>query len=156
MNKTILLALLVLLALGLNAQTTIENPYCNYTPVKGLDVTKVEVTNEATFVTFHYQSSTMQSIFIPAESYIRAIGSEKKYFVSEVIGVPFQKNFQLPESGEISYTLRFPALPKTVKAFDFGEDNEGGNWFIYDIRMEKRKKKSSKKVREKHSRRLRG
>jgi len=39
----------------------------------------------------------------------------------------------MPASGEVSYALIFPAIPKSTQYIDYGEANEGGNWFIYDI-----------------------
>lgn len=41
----------------------------------------------------------------------------------------------MPAAGETRYQLFFPKIDASVSMLDFGEANDGGSWFIYDIEL---------------------
>jgi thiol-disulfide isomerase/thioredoxin len=73
-------------------------------------------------------------ISIPKETYIQPDGGEK-LFIKRTDGIPLNERYTMPASGEVNYALIFPAVPASTAFIDYGEANEGGSWFIYDIRL---------------------
>ncbi|WP_248724008.1 TlpA disulfide reductase family protein [Seonamhaeicola sp. ML3] len=132
MKKNILFFCLCLLASSYTfAQKVIENPEYGYSTVPG-EITKVELLDTTTVLHFHLKYIAGGRFGIPTETYIQDLSSSEKLFVTNAKGVKLGRNI-VPDSGEILYQLYFPALNKNVKTIEFGEANNGGNWFVYDI-----------------------
>lgn len=114
------------------SQKIIDNPDYGMSSLPG-NLTKIELTDSATIIHFYIKYQPGQWIFIPKESYIQDVNGGEKLFVTKTIGIPLGERYTMPESGEVSYQLYFPKLNSAVNKVDFGEANEGGSWFVYDI-----------------------
>jgi len=133
MKKSTLTILLFLLsAIVVYSQSVIENPKTGLSLCGNVKITKVELTDSTTILHFHTYANPGQWISIPKETYIQPVGSEK-LFIKRAEGITLNDRYTMPASGEVSYVLTFPAIAKTTSYIDYGEANDGGSWFIYDI-----------------------
>jgi thiol-disulfide isomerase/thioredoxin len=134
--KQIFLLVLVLLQSGiLFSQTVIENPIVGMSTASNVQLEKVELLDSATVLWFHVDYKPGWWISIPGKSFIQPVGSDEKLYVDSADGIPINKRYTMPESGKVDYKLYFPAIDASVSKLDFGEGNEGGSWFIYDIQL---------------------
>jgi len=133
MKKITLTCLLFLLsAIVVCSQTVIDHPKTGLSLNNNSTITKVVLTDTTTVMSIHTKYTPGWWIRIPKETYIQPIGGEK-LFIKRSEGIPLNERYTMPASGEVSYVLTFPAISKTASSFDYGEANEGGSWFIYDI-----------------------
>ncbi|MGF7138041.1 TlpA family protein disulfide reductase [Roseimarinus sediminis] len=132
--KLSLLILILALAGTLCAQK-IEKPRTGFSTVSNLRITALELSDSETSLSFEYKAAPGSWIFIPKGSCIQVVGSESKNYVLRAEGIPLDSAYHLDESGRVEYQLFFPAIDKTAARIDFFEDNEGGNWKIFDIRL---------------------
>lgn len=132
MKKNVFILLLSLICAFSFAQQIIENPDYGYSTVSG-DLTKIEILEDATVLHFHIRYKPKYWISIPKKTFIKNIDSDEKLFVTKAEGITLSKRFFMPESGETTYKLFFPKLKEPITKIDFGEANDGGTWFIYDI-----------------------
>ncbi len=133
MKKSLIAFLLgLVVCTSLFAQKIIENPDYGYSTVPG-EITKMEILEDATILHFHVKYKPGYWISIPKKTFIKSVGSEEKLFITKTEGIPLNKPYFMPESGETNYKLYFPKLNKSINEIDFGEDNDGGTWYIYNI-----------------------
>ena len=134
--KTIsLIFFTLLMTLTTVAQTVIEKPVYGVATSDYLRITKIELTDSSTVIHFHVHFRPGNWISIPKETYIQPVGGDEKLFIKTAEGLPLNQTYTLPESGEVSYSLTFPQTGEGVKKIDYGEANQGGTWFIYDIEL---------------------
>ncbi|MFC5684024.1 TlpA family protein disulfide reductase [Flavobacterium sp. MAHUQ-51] len=136
MKKSLTLLVLLLISSAIFSQKIIEKPDYGFSNLPG-KLTKIELTDSATIIHFYIKYPTGAWIFIPKESYIQDVNGGEKYFVTKTEGIPLGERYTMTESGEVSYQLHFPKLNASVDKVDFGEANEGGNWTVYDIVINK-------------------
>lgn len=132
MKKNLTLLVMLLVSTVIFSQKIIDKPDYGFSNLPG-KLTKIELTDSATIIHFYIKYPTGAGIFIPKESYIQDVNGGEKYFVTKTEGVPMGERYVIPESGEVSYQLYFPKLNASIQKVDFGEANEGGNWTVYDI-----------------------
>jgi len=133
MKKNVFTILLFLFsAIVVYSQTVINNPKTGFSQHNNSTITKVELTDSTTVLSINTKYTPGWWISIPKETYIQPIGNEK-LFVKRSEGIPLNDRYTMPASGEVNYSLIFPAIPKNTQYIDYGEANEGGYWFIYDI-----------------------
>jgi thiol-disulfide isomerase/thioredoxin len=134
--KKITFALLTLFfAVTVYGQTTIENPEFGYSTASNAYLKKIEIRDTATVLSFHTTTTPGNWIFIPKETYIQPLSGGDKLFVLSATGIPLGGKYIMPASGEVDYQLVFPKIDKSVSKLNYGEANNGGSWFIYDIRL---------------------
>ncbi len=135
--KRILLLAFSLLVTGVLtfAQTIVENPRIGMSTASNLQLQKIELLDNATTLWFHVNYTPGHWISIPKMTYIQPVGSKEKLFIVSADGISIDEQFTMPESGEVSYKLVFPKVDGAVAKLDYGEGNEGGSWFIYDIQL---------------------
>jgi len=137
MKKTQLIFLLFFLsAIVAYSQSVIKNPRTGLSLNNNSTITKVELTDSATVLSICTKYTPGWWIYIPKETYIQPVGGEK-LFIKSSVGIPLNDRYTMPVSGEVSYKLIFPAIAKTTSYIDYGEANEGGTWFIYDIEIKR-------------------
>lgn len=139
MKINIIIIFLVLISSNTFAQRIIENPDYGMNHIPG-NITKIELTADATILHFHIKYPTGQWILVPKESYIQDVNGGEKLYVTKTTGIPLEERYTMTETGEVSYQLYFPKLSASVKKVNFGEANEGGSWFVFDIDIEKETK----------------
>jgi thiol-disulfide isomerase/thioredoxin len=141
MKINIIIIFLVLISSNTFAQRIIENPEYGINHIPG-NITKIELTADATILHFHIKSPTGQWILVPKGSYIQDVNGDEKLYVTKTTGIPLEARYTMTETSEVSYQLYFPKLSASVKKVNFGEANEGGSWFVFDIDIKKETKTS--------------
>ncbi|TNJ42574.1 TlpA family protein disulfide reductase [Tamlana fucoidanivorans] len=113
-------------------QKSIDNPECGLNGIPGT-ITKIELNDSNTVLHFHIKVKPGIWISVPKKSFIQDVNNGEKLFVTKAEGIEIGVKHTMDESGEVTYALYFPKLDESVKQIDFGEANEGGNWFVYNI-----------------------
>ena len=124
------------------SQTIIESPNTGISTAQNLRITKIERTDSTTVLSFYIKYPPGNWISIPRGSYIQPVGSKEKLFITDTEGIPLDEQYIIQESGEKTYAAIFPAIDESVTTIDFGEANDGGSWFIYDIQLKPHAEKS--------------
>jgi len=132
MKKTALVLLYTILSLSVYSQKIVENPGFGFTTTFNLKIKSIELRDTATVLSFHISSKG--SIVVPKQTYIQPVKGQK-LFITGAEGIPINKSFSLPASGEADYKLLFPKIDASVSRLDYGEEGAGASWFIYDIAL---------------------
>ncbi len=114
--------------------TVIDNPISGMKRGRQ-ELQKLVLTDSTTELYFHTPYRRRYWIMIPKETFIRVVGSNEKLFIKRAEGITIGSTHHTPSYGYSEYKLVFPALPNGTDRFDYGEANEGGNWFISDIKI---------------------
>ncbi|MFH0999302.1 MAG: thioredoxin-like domain-containing protein, partial [Bacteroidota bacterium] len=132
--KNLLFVLLFMGFVGaVSAQTIIENPKYGMSPTNYLRLTKIELTREATILSFTVKIPMGGWVAVHQKSYIQPVGDTTKLYVIKAEGVDMTKMINWQEGKDkISYRLFFPRLDPKVSKIDFGEPVENA-WQIFDI-----------------------
>ncbi|ANW96152.1 hypothetical protein AXE80_07615 [Wenyingzhuangia fucanilytica] len=135
MKKKLFTYLLTLLTLTAFSQKIVENPDYGLSTLPGT-ISKIEILDNETILHFHLKTTPNSKYSIPKKTYIQDLNSSDKLFITKAEGARISKWETVSESGEADYTLYFPKIDKNVKTIEFGEANNGGSWFVYDIVIE--------------------
>jgi len=132
MKKIIIILFLGLFCSNVFAQRVIENPDYGFASLPGT-IIKIEQLDTTTVLHFRIKTSPGSWMSIPKKTFIQDVNGGDKLFVTKTEGIPLAERYFMPESGEVNYKLFFPRLNKNIASIDYGEANDGGNWFVYDI-----------------------
>jgi thiol-disulfide isomerase/thioredoxin/predicted transcriptional regulator with HTH domain len=141
MKRIAFAILTLLLTVAVYPQTIIENPKYGFDKITNVHpdyttrLTRIEITDTSTVLSFHTTFIPGQSMIIPKTMFIQPVNSDRKLFVTGSEGIPFCIDYTIPESGQVDYKLIFPKIDTSVSRIDYGEDNEGHHWFMYDIQV---------------------
>ncbi len=135
MKKILLLSLLIVATIMVNAQTVIEKPKIGMSTASNVRIGKIELSDTATVIWFNTSYTPGNWISIPKKTYILPAGSKDTLFIRSTEGIPMNKQYTMPSSGKVDYKLIFPKIDPDIKSIDYGEANDGGSWFIYDIAL---------------------
>jgi thiol-disulfide isomerase/thioredoxin len=114
----------------------VENPAFEVWNSSTLEIAKIEMSDSATIISVNAYYRPKQWIRIDGGTYIRASGdTATKLLVERAEGITLGEEFYMPESGEHSFTLWFPALPKNVSKIDFIESDCGACFKILGIAL---------------------
>jgi len=133
--KTILLTFALLLSVSAYSQSIIVKPMVGMSTAANLKLEKVELLDTATVLWFNVKTTPGDWISVPKETYIQPVGEKERQYLVSAEGIPMVKKYTMPASGEVNYKLIFPKIAKSVAKLDFGEGNQGGTWFLYDIQL---------------------
>ncbi len=127
---------------GAYAQRVVETPYYTARNSPAVDIVKIELRDTATVIYCNATYIPKWWIKIPSSTYIQATEGGEKLGIITAEGITIDEEFWMPESGKTSYTLFFPPLGASTKAFDFIECPSSNCFNIYDIslREDKRQK----------------
>jgi thiol-disulfide isomerase/thioredoxin len=134
MYRLFVISLFVIGVYFANAQTIIRNPEVGYSTAGGAVIKSIELNDTATVLSFRTEYAPGNWISIPKKTYIQVPGGEKS-FIKLAKGIPLNKKYTMPDSGVVNYQLVFEPIADDVVFIDFGEANNGGSWFIYDIQV---------------------
>lgn len=140
MKKYLLLSLILLLGTFAKAQTVVEQPKIGMTTTPNVKIEKILLSDTATVLCFNTKRTPGDSIIISKSTYILPVGSKDTLFVRRADGIPLNKRYAMPASGEISYQLIFPKMNSSASKIDYGEAE--GTWFIFDIQLKPEEVKS--------------
>lgn len=135
MKLTLLFVLFVFSVSYAYSQTILENPKTGMSTASNVKIEKIELRDSATVLWFHVYHAPGSWISVPDKSFIQPVGSTEKLFLVAAEGIKINEQFTMPAAGETKYKLIFPKVNAPVTKLDFGEGNEGGSWFIYDIQL---------------------
>ena len=123
MKTTFLTTLLTALTIFSFGQKIIGNPEYGISKPDYVQITKIELTNDATILSFHLKIPKNNWIRVHDKSYIQPVGDTTKLYLvkAEGINMDEQTHWKKDEMEEISYRLFFPKLDETVKKIDFNE-----------------------------------
>ncbi len=126
---------MLLLCSTLFSQRVIERPQFGISTTGDLELGKIILSETSTVLSFKTSGSPGQWMSIPKKTYIQEVGSDEKVFIEKTEGIPLGKKYFVPDSGVVHYDLIFPPIDPECLFIDYGEDNDGGNWFIYNIEI---------------------
>ncbi len=135
MKKTLLICLLLLGCTGLQAQErVVEQPAFDAWNSTTMEIDKIVLNDTATvfYIDAYYRPKYW--IQVAKETTLRADG--KTYPIKAGDGITLSEKFWMPESGEASFRLIFPPLPKGTKTVDFSEGDVEGAYKIWNIRLD--------------------
>jgi hypothetical protein len=133
MKKQLLILIVLMVTHTIFAQKVIENPNYISGNISG-KVTRIEVKENETILHFQAKIPVGSWIYIPSESYIEDSSKKgKRLYITKTDGIVMDKRHTIVNNDELRYKLYFPALDKDVKHINFGESNNGGNWFIFKL-----------------------
>lgn len=132
-KHTFTLLLFLLSAIVVCSQTVIDQPKTGFSTSANVNLIKIEVSDTATILSFRTYSRPGDWILIPDKTYIQDANGTEKMYIKSTEGIKINAQYTIPESGNVTYKLFFPPIAKTTTFIDYGEGNEGGSWFIYDI-----------------------
>ena len=135
MKQTLLICLLLLVCTGLQAQErVVEQPAFDAWNSTTMEIDKIVLSDTATvfYIDAYYRPKYW--IQVAKETTLRADG--KTYPIKAGDGITLSEKFWMPESGEASFRLIFPPLPKGTKTVDFSEGDVEGAYKIWNIRLD--------------------
>lgn len=116
----------------------VENPPFSVRNSHTLEIEKVVVNDTATLVYIDAYYRPKNWIRIDSATYLQAEG--KKFLINGSDGIVLHEYHWMPESGESSFMLKFPPLPRNTKTFDLIESDCESCFKIYGIELEPGKK----------------
>ena len=109
----------------------IENPMIQASNTETIDITRVEITDSATYVNVEAYFHPHYWIRFVKETYLQVDG--KKYVITAAEGCELDKEFWMPDSGRASFRFTFPPIPKRAKSMDFIEGDCPDCFKLYGI-----------------------
>ena len=113
-------------------ERVVERPAFGASNNSALEIDRIILSDTATVICFDayyrpkYWISIGRGVALRAgDSLYRAVGSE---------GIELGRKLWMPESGDTSFSIVFPALDKSIRSVDFLEGGSGG-WVIKDIQL---------------------
>ena len=135
MKHGLYLLMFLLCFTGLQAQErVVEQPASDAWNSTTLEIDKIVLSDTATvfYIDAYYRPKYW--IQVAKETTLQADG--KTYPIKAGDGINLSEKFWMPESGEASFRLIFPPLPKGTKAVDFSEGDVEGAYKIWNIRLD--------------------
>jgi len=115
----------------------IENPKCTFRKTTDIQITKVELLDTATLLTF--KVTTPQNAMLAKNSYIQASNSVEKLLIRSTVDLPaaIGTRWNLKTNDPIFFTAIFPPIDPTTEKIDFSEPftNEGQPWQFFGIKI---------------------
>lgn len=123
-------------ALSLQAENkVVKLPRVVATNTASVEIKQIELSDTATVLDMGAWYRPHYWIRISKDTYLRG-DDGKKYPVRFGSGIKLDTEFWMPDSGTASFKLHFPALPKSVKSFDFIESDCEDCFKIYGVSLQ--------------------
>jgi len=92
--KTILLtAFALFLTFFAYSQTIIENPKVGMSTASNVKIVKIELSDAATVLWFHVNSSPGNWMSVPNKTYIQPVGAKEKLYIVSAEGIPVDEQY---------------------------------------------------------------
>lgn len=150
MKRSVFLLFAVVAVLGkpVAGNRVVENPACELNACGIVQITKVELTKQATRVHVRYTSYPGWSAMFSDNTCIRDSGTGKIWKASGAIGVDLGGGLSVPESGDTTVIVVFPALDRAVKKIDYlSEWDRKFRPLVYGISLESRKSRMKEELK---------
>jgi thiol-disulfide isomerase/thioredoxin len=137
MKRLVFSTLLCFLGLNAFSQKVIENPKFVATTSSYVTVTKIELQDTCTILSFKVTYPAGQSINIAKGSYIQPNSAGQQLLITRSEGYEIAAPIIMPKEGVVSYRLFFPKIDPSVTSIDFGEGGSvtGNAWFIFGLEI---------------------
>ena len=123
-------------ALSLQAENkVVKLPRVVATNTASVEIKQIELSDTATVLDMGAWYRPHYWIRISKDTYLRG-DDGKKYPVRFGSGIKLDTELWMPDSGTASFKLHFPALPKSVKSFDFIESDCEDCFKIYGVSLQ--------------------
>ena len=103
-----------------------------------IEIDKIVLSDTATVLQINAFYRPKYWIKIASGSFLRSNDGEK-YTLRSSSGITPDKKFWMPKSGQASFQLVFPPLPKGVTSIDFSEGDSDGAYQIFGIQLKGKK-----------------
>lgn len=133
MNK--LFFFLVFTTVGLCAcaqQSEWPSPFVGYSTAKVLALDKVEFAKGKTLLHVTATAASGASISVSPDAYLSAGG--KHYAIQKATVLGLGKQYAMPDSGKVHFTMQFEPLPADTRLFHFTEGEAETGWTLCNIR----------------------
>lgn len=135
MKKELLSIFLLCLAIFVSGQKVIENPKYGLRNNQGINITRIEINDSETILTFNLNMPTGMQVGIAAKSYIQVVGQPDTLFmIKKEAPEPDATGWIIMPEGGLTYKLYFPRIDPKVARIDFGEP-VSNSWKFYDIEI---------------------
>lgn len=134
--RTIIFSLfVVLLFTQVKAQKIITNPKIGISNEPRLTITKIEIKESETILSFHAKYPKGSGIGIRQKSFIQVVGEKDSLFMTKQ-DTPAKDEtgwIPIPEGG-LKYKLHFPPISPSTLKIDFAEPDAKG-WKLFDVEI---------------------
>jgi thiol-disulfide isomerase/thioredoxin len=135
MKKQFATIFLFCLAIIVSGQKVIENPKYGLRNNQGINITRIEINDSETILTFNLNMPKGTPVGIAAKSYIQVVGQPDTLFmIKKEAPEPDATDWIIIPEGGLSYKLYFPPIKTNVAKIDFGEI-ASNPWKFYDIEI---------------------
>lgn len=128
-----LLSLLLLCLACRQEERLVKHPVFSVRTTNLMEIEQVVLNDTATVFYMDISGYPGQEFSMSPDAYLKA--GDQKYPLVKAQYIPLGKNFQLPDSGKISFCLFFPVLPHDIKKVDFVEGDRATCFNIYDVEL---------------------
>lgn len=135
MKKQFATIFLFCLTIIVSGQKVIENPKCGLCNEPKANITRIEIADNETVLSFHLTHPPGTPVGIAAKSYIQIVGQPDTLFmIKKEAPEPDATGWIIMPDGGLSYKLYFPPIDPNVAKIDFGEPTSNP-WKFYDIEI---------------------
>ena len=109
-----------------------SSPFVGYSTTKVLTLDKVEFEKGKTLLHVTATAASGASISVSPNAYLSAGG--KHYTIQKATVLGLGKQYTMPDSGKVHFTMQFGALPADTRLLHFSEGEVDGGWTLCNIR----------------------
>ena len=131
---SVLFAYLLILPGCTNNRGIVERPAFIARNTDALEISKVELSDTAAMLYIKAFYPPKSWIQIDSFSFLTD-NQGKKYTIRTVDGIALGKQFTMPDSGKVEFTMIFPPVASNAVSVDFSEGDVNGAWKIWGIQL---------------------
>lgn len=109
-----------------------SSPFVGYSTTKVLTLDKVELEKGKTLLHVTATTASGASISVSPDAYLSANG--KHYAIQKVSVLGIGKQYAMPDSGKVHFTMQFAAVPAGTRLMHFSEGEVKSGWTLCNIR----------------------
>lgn len=109
-----------------------SSPFVGYSTTHVLTLDKVEFEKGKTLLHVTATAASGTSISVSPDAFLSADG--KHYAIQKATVLGLGKQYTMPDSGKVHFTMQFPPLPVETRLFHFTEDVVETGWTLCNIR----------------------
>lgn len=136
MKKSLfILVLLFLVQFAWSQKKEWPFPFVGYSTTKILTLEKVEFEKGKTLLHVTATAASGASISVSPNAFLSASG--KHYPIQKATALGLGKQYAMPDSGKVHFTMQFPPLPTDTRLMHFSEGDVETGWTLCNIREHK-------------------
>ena len=131
-NYVFILTLLAFVSCAWAQKHEWSSPFVGYSTTKVLTLDKVEFEKGKTLLHVTATAASGTSISVSPDAYLSA--NAKHYAIQKATVLGLGKQYTMPDSGKVHFTMQFPPLPVETRLFHFTEGVVETGWTLCNIR----------------------